>query len=140
MTIDDIAIDMGDDEYDPIIGIIEGAAEVGVQLTREEVMEALDQLELEPDEVSCNQPVITGRDAETGVYDLYKGGGREVKGWVTTDPNFAATYGNVKKRRVNYKGQITQRWSAVGDWDGNIQLVPPGPRLRLVYDKAYLLV
>jgi len=142
--IDEILSEMDDtfdpDECDYITAIIEGGEEVNVYLTHDQVILVLKELKLEPEDISLNQPIITGTSAIHGTYLLYKGGNKPVKGWVTDNYEFATKYGKVKTRQIIYKGQTTNKWSVVGDWDGSLQLVPPGPCLRLIYDNAFLLL
>lgn len=129
-----------DGEFDAIMYIIDEAASIGIILSKQDVINALKQVDLEPEEVSLNQPVVSGIPMPIGRYVLYKGGSETVIGWVTDDLKLASEYGKVLSRTINYTGQTIESWSVVNDWDGNLQLVPPGQIFRKVYDHGYLLL
>jgi hypothetical protein len=113
-------------EFNAILHIIDGAEEVGIKLTENDVMLALTQTGLDADEVSLNQPVVDGIAVDPGNYTVYKGGSDEALGWVSDDHSLAAQYGNVSVRVFENTGQKIEEWSVVHDWDGYPQLVPPG--------------
>ncbi|MCK9558340.1 MAG: hypothetical protein M0R50_09915 [Candidatus Cloacimonetes bacterium] len=144
-SIDDFD-EYGDDEENSINCIIDGAEDIGISLTQKQVIEILEQVGLDAADISMNQPVYDGESCKHGRYILYKGfrsesdEDRKVSGWVSDDPEFAIKFGNVKKRTINFNGEIINKWSVVHDWDGYPQLIPPGPRLRFCYNGAYLLL
>lgn len=143
MKLNEITDDLGndgDDEFDVIMYIIDEAASIGIILSKQDVLKALEQTGLEPEEVSLNQPVVDGAPMPIGKYVLYKGGSETVIGWVTDDQELASEYGKTISKVVDYTGQTIENWSVVNDWDGKLQLVPPGPIFRKVYDHGYLLL
>jgi hypothetical protein len=132
------ALDEENEEFDPVIGIIEGAAELGIKLTKNQVLQILRDVNLEADEVSSNQAVIDGYPVQPGQYQFYKGGGESEYGWVSDNNDLAKQHGNVRVINITYNGETTDKWNVVHDWDGYPQLVPPGALLRKVYDGGYI--
>lgn len=135
--------DEGDEVFDPIISIIEGASELGLSLNRQDIIKALKDTGLEADDISLNQPIIpAGVSLSPGVYVFYKGGetNPKIPGFVTDDPEHAATYGLVHEVTVECTGNNRSAWSFVHDWDGHQQLVPPGPECSKVNDDSWLII
>jgi len=137
---------LGDEEgeYDPVAMIVDGASELGVELTSEDVERALRESGLEADDVSGNQPVLPnpGPGLDPGTYTFYKGG--EVDpgqpGFVTDDPDHAANWGPVHEVVVECTGASRGAWTYVHDWDGDPQLVMPGPECSKATDEAWLIL
>ena len=129
-----------ENEFNALLHIIEGAEEVGIKLTENDVMLALAQTGLNADEVSLNQPVVDGIAVDPGNYTVYKGGSDKVLGWVSDDQSLAAQHGDVSARTFENTGQKIKEWSVVHDWDGYPQLVPPGEVFRKVYEHGFMLL
>jgi hypothetical protein len=136
--------DPDDDEYDPVAMIVDGAFELGVTLTPEEVVAALKEVGLEADEVLTNQPVLPnpGPSLAPGTYVFYKGGDvdPDQPGFVTDDPGHASNWGFVHEVVVECTGASRSAWTFVHDWDGFLQLVMPGPECSKATDEAWLIL
>jgi hypothetical protein len=128
------------DDY--IFGIIDGASELGITLTKENVEQALKDTGLSADEISLNQPVFpTGKPLEPGVYTFYKGGEiGEQLGFVSDDKKHAENWGLTTEITVECTGKFNDKWSYVHDWDGHPQLVPPGPECSKVNPGDFLIL
>jgi len=127
-------------EADHINNIIDYAEQLGLHFSEDEIREALRQVGLDAEDISNNQAITDGEPMPPGQYKMYKGlkdGDGDPKGWVTDDAELAKGHGRVVEIDINYNGE-TIEWSTVSDWDGYPQLVPPGPRLRKVYEDGYL--
>lgn len=136
--------DEDEEEYDPVAMIIDGAAELNVALTPDEVYVALKDTGLDADEVSMNQPVLpnSAPSLAPGTYTFYKGGDvdPDQPGFVTDDPEHASNWGPVHEVVVKCTGASIRSWTYVHDWDGNPQLVRPGPECSKVTDDAWLIL
>lgn len=137
-------LDLEEEEWDPVAGIIDGAEELGIELTEADVKRALQDTGLDAEDVSLNQPVIpAGESLPPGVYTFYKGG--EITpdaplGFVTDDPEYAKNWGEVHEVTVKCTGETISKWNFVHDWDGNLQLVMPGAICSKFNKDSYLIL
>ena len=142
-SLDEDEWDDEEEDWDPVDGIVEGAAELGIELTADQVLEALEQTGLDAEDVSLNQPVLPpGKPLESGIHTFYKGGDIDSNqpGFVTDDAEHAAEYGDVHEIVVECDGSSRSGWTYVHDWDGMPQLVPPGPACSKVTDDGWLIL
>jgi hypothetical protein len=137
-------LDLEDEEWDPMAGIIDGAEELNIKLTETDVRKALQDTGLDAEDISLNQPVIpTGKPLPPGIYTFYKGG--EITpggflGFVTDDPEYAKNWGEVHEVTVECTGETTSKWNYVHDWDGNPQLVMPGAVCSKFNEDSWLIL
>ena len=98
-----------DEGFDPLQSLYDEAADLNI--TPDQVDQALAETNLQPEDISLNQPFVDGTDIPHGYYLLYKGTreeDEEFKGWVTDDEQLAAQYtnnGQIKAKLIQYNGQ-----------------------------------